>query len=68
MWFAVVRCDACGLCFSDIKVINAGEKHPRIYRSSLKEQPLTLGHEVTLTVVGVGETPDKLAVRVVVPP
>jgi len=45
----LVRHDACGLCFSDIKVINAGEKHPRIYRSSLKEQPLTLGHEVTLT-------------------
>ena len=50
----LVRHDACGLCFSDIKVINLGENHPRIYRD-MKAQPLTLGHEVAMTVVGVGE-------------
>ncbi len=50
----LVRHDACGLCFSDIKVIRAGDKHPRITRA-IKQDPVVLGHEVTLTVVGVGE-------------
>lgn len=50
----LVRHDACGLCFSDIKVIRAGEKHPRIYRD-MQANPVVLGHEVSLTVAGVGE-------------
>jgi threonine dehydrogenase-like Zn-dependent dehydrogenase len=50
----LVRHDACGICFSDIKVINAGEQHPRIFRD-IKKEPVVLGHEVSLTVVGVGE-------------
>lgn len=50
----LVRHDACGICFSDIKVINAGEKHPRIFRD-IKKEPVVLGHEIALTVVGVGE-------------
>ena len=50
----LVRHDACGLCFSDIKVINLGQKHPRIFRDISKD-PVVLGHEVSLTVVGVGE-------------
>jgi D-arabinose 1-dehydrogenase-like Zn-dependent alcohol dehydrogenase len=50
----LVRHDACGLCFSDIKVIRLGEEHPRIYRS-MRENPVVLGHEVSMTVVGVGE-------------
>lgn len=50
----LVRHDACGHCFSDIKVIRAGQDHPRIYRN-MQENPVVLGHEVSLTVVGVGE-------------
>lgn len=50
----LVRHDACGLCFSDIKVIKQGQNHPRIYRN-MKEEPIVLGHEVVMTVVGVGE-------------
>lgn len=50
----LVRHDACGLCFSDIKVIRLGQDHPRIYRDMRKE-PVVLGHEVVMTVVGVGE-------------
>ncbi len=50
----LVRHDACGICFSDIKVINAGQQHPRIFRD-MKKEPVVLGHEVALTVVGVGE-------------
>lgn len=50
----LVRHDACGLCFSDVKVIALGEAHPRI-RRKMRENPVVLGHEVALTVVGVGE-------------
>lgn len=50
----LIRHDACGLCFSDIKVIRLGEEHPRIYRD-MKKDPVVLGHEVAITVVGVGE-------------
>lgn len=51
----LVRHDACGLCFSDIKVIKLGQEHPRIYRD-MRASPVTLGHEVCMTVVGVGES------------
>jgi len=50
----LVRHDACGLCFSDIKVINLGDKHPRIFKD-IKKDPVVLGHEVAMTVVGVGK-------------
>jgi threonine dehydrogenase-like Zn-dependent dehydrogenase len=50
----LIRHDACGLCFSDIKVINQGQNHPRIFRDMQKE-PIVLGHEVTMTIIGVGE-------------
>ena len=50
----LIRHDACGLCFSDIKVIAQGQSHPRIFRD-MKTDPVVLGHEVTMTVVGVGE-------------
>jgi D-arabinose 1-dehydrogenase-like Zn-dependent alcohol dehydrogenase len=50
----LVRHDACGLCFSDIKVISAGQKHPRIFKD-MQTDPVVLGHEVAMTVVGVGK-------------
>ena len=39
----LVRHDACGLCFSDVKVIAQGQSHPRIFRDMQKE-PVVLGH------------------------
>lgn len=51
----LIRHDACGLCFSDIKVIRLGQEHPRIYRN-MQEDPVVLGHEVALTVVKVGDS------------
>ncbi len=51
----LVRQDACGLCFSDTKVIGLGEKHPRLTGRQLAVDPVTLGHEVSCTVVEVGE-------------
>jgi len=50
----LVRHDTCGLCFSDIKIITLGEEHPRIYRN-MQDNPVILGHEIAMTVVGVGE-------------
>ena len=50
----LVRQDACGLCFSDTKVIGLGENHPRMTGRDLARDPVTLGHEVSCTVVGVG--------------
>jgi threonine dehydrogenase-like Zn-dependent dehydrogenase len=51
----LVRHDACGLCFSDIKIIRVGGDHPRLYGRNLAKEPIVQGHEVSLTVVGVGE-------------
>ncbi len=50
----LVRHDTCGICFSDIKVINAGQEHPRIFKN-METEPVVLGHEVALTVAGVGQ-------------
>jgi len=50
----LIRHDACGLCFSDVKVILLGEQHPRIFRD-MRTEPVILGHEVSVTVVGVGD-------------
>jgi threonine dehydrogenase-like Zn-dependent dehydrogenase len=50
----LVRHDACGLCFSDIKVISLGQDHPRIFRD-IRKDPVVLGHEVAMTVMGVGQ-------------
>jgi L-sorbose 1-phosphate reductase len=50
----LIRHDACGLCFSDIKVIAQGQSHPRIYKD-MQNDPVVLGHEVSMTIVGVGE-------------
>lgn len=51
----LVRHDAVGLCFSDTKVIKAGESHPRLTGRDMKANPVVLGHEVVLTVMAVGE-------------
>ncbi len=51
----LVRHDAVGLCFSDTKVINMGEAHPRLHGRNMRTDPVVLGHEVALTVVAVGE-------------
>jgi threonine dehydrogenase-like Zn-dependent dehydrogenase len=51
----LIRQDACGLCFSDTKVIALGANHPRMVGRNLQTDPVTLGHEVSCTVVSVGE-------------
>ncbi len=51
----IARVDACGLCFSDIKLITSGNAHPRIEGRDLAKDPTVPGHEVALTIVGVGD-------------
>jgi len=48
------RVDAAGLCFSDIKILTLGSKHPRISGRDLSRDPVIMGHEAALTVVAVG--------------
>lgn len=50
----LVRVDACGLCFSDTKVVKQGENHPRLTGRNLVANPVVLGHEVACTVVRAG--------------
>jgi threonine dehydrogenase-like Zn-dependent dehydrogenase len=52
----LVRHDACGICYSDIKIINLGGEHPRLAGRDLPKDPVVMGHEVALTVVAVGES------------
>lgn len=50
----LARVDAAGICFSDLKIIRQGGAHPRLYGRDLAVEPIVMGHEVALTVVGVG--------------
>ena len=36
----LVKINAVGLCFSDVKLIRAGEEHPRVKSKNLKEDPV----------------------------
>ncbi len=51
----LVRVDAVGLCFSDVKLIKQGGQHPKLYNRDLSVQPTRLGHEASFTVITVGE-------------
>jgi threonine dehydrogenase-like Zn-dependent dehydrogenase len=51
----LVRIDSVGLCFSDVKILRAGGSHPKLYNRDLTKEPTRLGHEVSLTVIEVGE-------------
>ena len=50
----LVRVDAVGLCFSDIKLIRLGGEHPKLYGRNLATDPTRLGHETAVTVMAVG--------------
>ncbi|MFW5857619.1 MAG: alcohol dehydrogenase catalytic domain-containing protein, partial [Planctomycetota bacterium] len=50
----LLRVDAIGLCFSDTKLIWAGNEHPRIRGRDLQADPTVPGHEAAMTVAAVG--------------
>ena len=51
----LVRIDSVGLCFSDVKIMRQGGSHPKLYNRDLTQEPTRLGHEVSLTVIEVGD-------------
>ncbi|MCE5313479.1 MAG: alcohol dehydrogenase catalytic domain-containing protein [Armatimonadota bacterium] len=51
----LLRVDAIGICFSDVKLITQGSSHPRITGRDLVKEPVIGGHEVSLTVVEAGD-------------
>ncbi|MDO8587401.1 MAG: zinc-binding dehydrogenase [Armatimonadota bacterium] len=51
----LVRVDAIGICFSDLKLITQGSRHPRVLGRDLVANPVVPGHEVSITVVRAGE-------------
>lgn len=51
----LVRIDSVGQCFSDVKIMRQGGSHPKLYNRDLSQEPTRLGHEVSLTVIEVGE-------------
>ncbi|MGI9605818.1 MAG: zinc-binding dehydrogenase [Acidimicrobiales bacterium] len=51
----LIRVDAVGLCFSDVKLLKQGGDHPKLYGRDLKVEPTRLGHEVAVTVIAVGD-------------
>lgn len=50
----LIRIDAVGLCFSDVKLIRLGNDHPKLYGRDLGVDPTRLGHEAAVTVIEVG--------------
>ncbi|MCX6344214.1 MAG: zinc-binding dehydrogenase [Armatimonadetes bacterium] len=51
----LLRVDAIGICFSDVKLITQGSTHPRITGRDLAKNPVIPGHEVSLTVIEAGD-------------
>ncbi len=51
----LVRIDSVSVCFSDVKILKQGGSHPKLYNRNLAVDPTRLGHEVSLTIVKVGE-------------
>jgi threonine dehydrogenase-like Zn-dependent dehydrogenase len=47
------RTDSNGICFSDVKVIQAGAEHPRLKGYDLARDKVVPGHEISLTVLRV---------------
>ena len=51
----LARVDGSSICFSDLKIIKQGGDHPRLFGRDLAHDPIIPGHEVSLTLVEVGE-------------
>ena len=49
------RSDSNGICFSDVKIVNTGPDHPRLEGYDMVRDKVVPGHEISITVVDVGE-------------
>lgn len=50
----LARIDACGICFSDVKIVRLGGEHPRLRGRDLSRHPVVMGHEICCTIVEAG--------------
>ncbi len=48
------RCDSNGICFSDVKVVQAGGDHPRLRGYDIARDKVVPGHELSITIVAAG--------------
>jgi L-sorbose 1-phosphate reductase len=51
----LVRVDAVGLCFSDVKLLKLGGNHAKLYNRDLAQEPTRVGHEASFTIIKVGK-------------
>ena len=51
----LMRIDAVSLCYTDVKEINQGPNHPRLTGRDMEKDPIVPGHEISMTVAGVGK-------------
>lgn len=51
----LVRMDAVGICYSDVKIVRLGNQHPKLFGRDLQKHPAVMGHEISCTVVAVGD-------------
>lgn len=51
----LMRIDAISLCYTDVKEISLGDNHPRLVGRDLRHNPIIPGHELSMTVVKVGD-------------
>lgn len=51
----LARVDAVAVCASDIKMINMGNDYPLFKNRDFQKEPAVLGHELSLTIMEVGE-------------
>lgn len=51
----LMRIDAVSLCYTDVKEISLGDNHPRLKDRNLQENPIVPGHELSMTVIKVGD-------------
>ena len=52
------RSDSNGICFSDVKIVNAGGDHPRLAGYDIENDKVVPGHEISITVCEVGPQAD----------
>jgi threonine dehydrogenase-like Zn-dependent dehydrogenase len=52
------RSDTNGICFSDVKIIQAGGEHPRLKGYDIAREKVVPGHEISITVLKVGPQAD----------
>ncbi len=51
----LARIDSVGICYSDVKLINQGNRHPKLKGRNLTDNPVRPGHEVSFTVISLGK-------------